>query len=126
MGGRRESWAEPDANWLRIVGALDRLGGVAKTSTRYREPSDHGAIRVYPRDADDVQDVLGVLGVLRDPGFDGWLNYKTDSTTMHLAYSKGTASYSLRPGGRGLTDRWLRAREREAASPFQLDRAGER
>lgn len=109
-----ESWAEHDANWARIVGALDRLGGVAKASTRYREPREHGAIMVYTRDADDVRDVQRVLGVLRDLGFDGWLNYKADATTMSLVYRQGTASYTSPPNSRGMRDKRRAARARVA------------
>lgn len=109
-----ESWAEHDANWARIVGALDRLGGLAKASTRYREPGEHGAIMVYTRDADDVRDVQRVLGVLRDLGFDGWLNYKANATTTSLVYRQGTASYTSAPGSRGMRDKRRAARARVA------------
>ncbi|MFD5356821.1 putative phosphothreonine lyase domain-containg protein [Streptomyces sp. NPDC058657] len=67
---------------------------------------------VYTRDYRDLDDLVRVLGVLRELGVVGWVDYKRDCDTGRGLYGRGAVYWQSPPGSvRIEAPRWSAGRE---------------
>jgi len=86
-----------DTIWAKIRKNTEKglLGPRSKVSTSYSSSlKDSHVICVYTLDYRDVENVKGVLKVLRRLGIKGVLSYKTNKTTKEGIYGRGASIYS--------------------------------
>ncbi|MFB6627280.1 hypothetical protein ACFCWD_26490 [Streptomyces sp. NPDC056374] len=79
---------------------------------------------VYTRNYRDLADLRRILGVLRELGCDGWLDYKRDCGTARGLYGRGALYWYAVPGSMVVeVPRWSVGREMDREAPDPSDTA---